>query len=272
MFGTIGGAVAAILAYGVFLHKTPAYPLGQLNPAGYPPMALAIGALIIVTSLASSLGTHSRIPTLYRPPQRSFAASEWLKEVGSIFNNRNFIVAVAAGMLSATALALTTGLAIYFNTYMFRLPSSNVMLIVATQALSAPIAFLIASTASKRWGKRRAYMVLFLSSLIFTHGPIGLRLLGLWPANGSPQLLPSLMLANTIAIVLSVGGQILSTSMIADIVEENQAKTGRRSEGLVLFSDRVLLKGGDQSGHRIARPHAGAGPFSNGGASRNHEP
>ena len=242
MFGTIGGALAAVLAYGVFFHKTAAYPLGQLNPAGYPPMAVAIGLVIMVSSLISSIGTHSRIKTLYRPPPRSFAASEWLREVGAIFNNRNFLVAIGAGMLSATALGLTAGLAIYFNTFLFRQPSANVMLIVATQALSAPFAFWLASVASKRWGKRRAYMILFLSSLIFVHGPIGLRLMGFWPANGSPQLLPALMTANTIAIVLSVGGQILGTSMISDIVEENQAKTGRRSEGLVLFSDRLLLK------------------------------
>jgi GPH family glycoside/pentoside/hexuronide:cation symporter len=242
MFGTIGGALAAILAYGVFLHKTPAYPLGQLNPAGYPPMAVAVGVMIMVSSLISSVGTHSRIKTLYRPPPHSFAAAEWLREVGSIFNNRNFLVAVGAGMLSAVALGLTTGLAIYFNTFLFHQPSSNVMLIVATQALAAPFAFWIASRASKLWGKRRAFMTLLLSSLIFVHGPIGLRLLGFWPANGSPQLLPALMTANTLAIVLSIGGQILGTSMISDIVEENQARTGRRSEGLVLFSDRLLLK------------------------------
>jgi Na+/melibiose symporter-like transporter len=242
MLGTIGGATAAVLTYGVFLHKTAAYPLGQLNPAGYPPMAVTIGVFIIVTNLISGLGTHSRIAGLYRPPARRIPIGQTFREIGGILNNHNFLVAVAAGMLSATAMALTQGLAIYFNTFMFHLPSSNVMLLVATQVLSAPIAFAIAPAASRRWGKRAAYLGLFMSSLLFVHGPISLRLLGLAPANGSHLLLPMLMAANTIAGILATSAAILGTSMIADIVEENQARTGRRSEGLVLFSDRLLLK------------------------------
>jgi len=242
MLGTIGGAIAAVITYGVFLRKTAAYPLGQLNPAGYPPMAVTIGVFIAVTSLISSLGTHSRIGALYRPPVRKLALRETLAEIGSILNNHNFLVAVAAGMLAAVSLALVQGLAIYFSTFMFHLPSSNIMLIVATQVMSAPIAFLLAPAAARRWGKRRAYLTLFTSSLIFVHGPIVLRLTGAFPANGSPLLLPLLMLANTVSGILSTAGAILNTSMIADIVEENQAKTGRRSEGMVLFSDRLLLK------------------------------
>lgn len=145
-------------------------------------------------------------------------------------------------MLSATSLALVTGLAIYFNTYMFQLPARNVMLIVATQLLSAPVAFVLASAASRRWGKRSAYMALFAGSLIFVHGPIVLRVLDVFPKNGSPSLLPLLMAAQILAGILQTSGLILNTSMIADIVEENRAKTGRRSEGFFLFSDRLLLK------------------------------
>jgi GPH family glycoside/pentoside/hexuronide:cation symporter len=242
MLGTIGGAIAAVMAYGVFLHRTPAYPLGQLNPAGYPPMAVAVGVLIMTSSLISSFGTHSRIEGLYKPAPSQFGLSQWFGEIWSIFNNHNFLVAIVAGMLSATSAALVAGLALYFNTFLFQLPSSNVMLIVATQVLSAPIAFFVAAAASRPWGKRRAYMALFVASLFFIHGPIGLRLLGAFPPNGSPLLLPLLMAANTAAVILATAASILNTSMIADIVEENQAKTGRRSEGLVLFSDRLLLK------------------------------
>jgi glycoside/pentoside/hexuronide:cation symporter, GPH family len=242
MLGTIGGAIAAVLAYGVFLKKTPAFPLGQLNPAGYPPMAVTVGLMIVATSLISSFGTHSRIKGLYKPPARKVPIMDSLREVASILNNHNFAVAVGAGMLAAVALALVQGLELYFNTFMFHMPSSNIMLIVGTQVLSAPIAFVLAPAAARRWGKRYAYMGLFAASLIFTHGPITLRLLGAFPANGSPLLLPSLMFATTMAGLLQTAALIINTSMIADIVEENQAKTGRRSEGLVLFSDRLLLK------------------------------
>jgi len=242
MLGAIGGAITAVLTYGVFLRKTPQYALGQLNPAGYSPMAITIGLFIAATILISSLGTHSRIPTLHRPPARRPSLIESLREIGATLNNRNFVIALMAGMLGATSTALYQGLTIYFSTYMFHLPSSNIMVLILTLVVSAPLAFMVAPATSRRWGKRNACMGLFFASLLFTHGPIVLRLLGLFPQNGSPLLLPILMVNNTLGGILGMGGFILSTSMIADIVEENQIKTGRRSEGLLFSADALLNK------------------------------
>ena len=242
MLGSLGGGVAAVLAYGVFLKKTPDYPLGQLNPAGYPPMAIAVGCLMMAANLISDVGTHARIPELYRPSPRDLHWRQWLKEIASIFSNRNFVIAVFGGMLAAAPMALTTGLAIYFNTFIFDLPASNVMLLVAIQALSAPIGFAVAAAVSARLQKRQAYLWLYAASLIFVHGPLALRLVGVLPGNGAPALLPILMGAQMLHGVLGIASSIVNTSMIADVVEENQAQTGRRSEGLVLFSDRLMLK------------------------------
>jgi GPH family glycoside/pentoside/hexuronide:cation symporter len=242
MLGAMGGAITAVLVYGVFLRKTPQYPLGQLNPAGYPPMALAIGLFIAATILISTLGTHSRIATLHRPPERRIGLVQSLREVAVTLGNRNFVVALVAGMIGATSTALYQGLSIYFSTFMFQLPSSNIMVLVLTLVVSAPLAFIVAPATSRRWGKRNACIGLFFASLIFTHGPIILRLLGAFPSNGSALLLPTLMLAGTLSGILGMAGFMLSTSMIADIVEENQVKTGRRSEGLLFSSDQLLAK------------------------------
>ncbi|MFI4933677.1 MAG: MFS transporter [Caulobacterales bacterium] len=242
MLGAAGGAITAVLVYGVFLRKTPGYALGQLNPAGYPPMAMTIGVFIAATILISTLGTHSRIPTLHRPAARRADLSGSLREVARIFNNHNFIVALAAGGLGAISAALYQGLTIYFSTFMFELPASNIMVLVLTLLVSGPLAFLMAPLVSRRIGKKRACMTLFFISLIFTHAPIVLRLAGVLPANGSPLLLPLLLVNNTIGGILSMGGFILASSMIADIVEENQVRTGRRSEGLLFSTDQLLGK------------------------------
>jgi len=242
MLGSTGGAIAAILTYGVFLRATPAYPLGQLNPAGYPPMAIAVAVLMMSANLISDLGTHSRIPELYRPAPRDIRWREWLSEVASIFRNRNFVVAVVGGVLAAVPAALTTGLSIYFNTFMFALPSRNVAILVATQALSAPLGFALAAVVSARLQKLRAYVLLYVASLFFVHGPLVLRLAGLMPHNGAPSLLPILLGASAAQGILTIAASIVNTSMISDVVEENQARTARRSEGLVLFSDRLMLK------------------------------
>jgi Na+/melibiose symporter-like transporter len=242
MLGSAGGAIAAILTYGVFLRKVPGYPLGQLNPAGYPAMAIAVAVLMMSANLISDLGTHSRIPELYQPAPRDVRWREWLSEVASIFRNRNFLVAVVGGVLAAIPAALTTGLSIYFHTFMFALPSSNVAILVATQALSAPLGFALAAAVSARLQKLRAYVLLYAASLIFVHGPLVLRLLGVLPHNGAASLLPILLGASAAQGILTIAASIVNTSMISDVVEENQARTARRSEGLVLFSDRLMLK------------------------------
>jgi Na+/melibiose symporter-like transporter len=242
MLGAIGGAAAAVLAYGVFLRSTPQFPFGQLNPAGYPRMAIAVAVLMMAANLVSDLGTHSRIPHLYRPPRRDLHWREWVREVASIFTNRNFLIAVLGGVLASIPAALTAGLSIYFNTYVFGLPSRSVMMLVATQAISAPIGFAIAAGVSARLQKRQAYLSLYAASLVFGHAPLALWLAGLMPPNGAAILLPSLIAAHMAAGVLGIAAAIVNTSMIADVVEENQAATARRSEGLVLFSDRLMLK------------------------------
>jgi len=149
---------------------------------------------------------------------------------------------VVAGVVSATSLALYTGLTIYFVTYFWQLPSSSILLLVLMGLISAPIAAAVAPPLSRLWGKRRACMTLFFASVVTTNGPITLRLLDLFPENGSPILLPILLANAVLGGVFGTGGFILVTSMIADIVEESQVKTGRRSEGLLFSADSLLNK------------------------------
>lgn len=242
MLGASGGAITAVLVYGVFFHQTAQFPLGQLNPAAYPPMAIAIGAFISATILIATLGTHPYIARLHRPPVRTMSLVQSVKEVAATFNNHNFMVSLGAGAVGATSVALGQGLTIYFNTYLFELPARSIMLTILTLFISGPLAFLIAPAVSRRLGKRTGCMTLFFTSLAFTHGPIVLRLLNILPANNSPALLPILIGAGTVSGVLAMGGFILSSSMIADITEESQVKTGRRSEALLYYADQLLGK------------------------------
>jgi Na+/melibiose symporter-like transporter len=62
--------------------------------------------------------------------------------------------------------------------------------------------------------------------------PIILRLLGLFLPNGSPALFPALFVNNIVVLGLSISGQILFSSMIADVAEDSELRTGRRQEGL----------------------------------------
>ena len=52
------------------------------------------------------------------------------------------------------------------------------------------------------------------------------------PENGDPLLFPLVVCMNVIDLALIIAVQAVSYSMIADLVEANQVKTGRRSEGV----------------------------------------
>ena len=52
------------------------------------------------------------------------------------------------------------------------------------------------------------------------------------PENGDPMLFPLVLTINVIDLSLIVGLTAVAYSMIADLVESNQVKTGRRNEGV----------------------------------------
>ena len=68
---------------------------------------------------------------------------------------------------------------------------------------------------------------------------IGLRLLGVLPDNDWPYLFPLVMFWVGIMIAIYIMFSIMQSSMLADVVEQSQIKTGRREEGL-FFAARTF--------------------------------
>jgi hypothetical protein len=70
----------------------------------------------------------------------------------------------------------------------------------------------------------------FLFAVIFGPVPICLRLIGIFPENGHPALLPILVIHTMIIVTVVIIVGIFISSMIADLVEDSERKTGRRSD------------------------------------------
>lgn len=242
LFGTVGAAAASILGYAVFLRGTKAQPMGQLNIEGYAPYALTVAAIMVASILISTAGTHYTIPRLHRPSASKVSLGALVAEVRATLSNWNFAVAVAAGVFSGMAMGLHSGLFVYFGTYFWELPSSSLLVLTLAGLVSSPIAAAIAPLLSRRFGKKRACMSMFFASVLVSGAPIVLRLVGYFPENGSSLLVPILLIDRIVTGVLGTGGFIIVSSMFADIVEESQVKTGRRSEGLLMSADSLLQK------------------------------
>jgi len=242
VIGVIGGALGSVLAFGVFLRATPEYPAGQLNPAGYGPLSIAVAAIVIVAVLVSTLGTHHKIKTLHVPDVQKLTFAQSLSEVIATLRNWNFVVAVVAALIAGVGTGISGGLRIYFGTFFWDLSSQEILLLSLAGLIAAPVGSFVANAASRRLGKRLACMSLFFLSVATNNAPILLRLIGFFPENDSPELLPILFAEAVVTGVLAIAGYIVVSSMIADIVEDSQAKTGRRSEGLLFSADSLLQK------------------------------
>lgn len=243
LFGVlVGGGGGTVLGFFLFLRPTAEQPVGQLNIEGYGPYALTIAAIMVFSIFVSTAGTHHRIKYLHQPPKRQVKAGEMFRQIAVTLSNRNFLVLVASGVFAGMSSGLSGGLQIYFSTYYWGLTADSVGVLALGGLIAAPLATVLATMLSRRFGKKHACISLFFGGLFFSVLPITLRLLDLMPPNGSPLLLPSLALAVITYTALGMAGYILVSSMLADVVEETQLKTGQRSEGLLMSADNLLQK------------------------------
>lgn len=242
-FGWWGGLTMAVLAYAVFLQPDAAHPVGVLNPEGYRSYGLAASLIMLAAIVISAVGTHPYIPHLRRPPERRHHGVRGAaRELWETLTNRSFLMLFCAGIFSAMAAGLTSALAIYFNTYYWGLSSDQISLIVLSSFVSAALAVAGAPALSRRLGKKSAAMSVSLAAILLGPAPVLLRLLGWFPANGTPALLPTLVAANAVTITLVIMSGILVSSMVADVVEDSEVRTGRRSEGVFFAANAFVQK------------------------------
>jgi GPH family glycoside/pentoside/hexuronide:cation symporter len=216
--------------------------MGQFNGEGYGPYAIAVGVIMLSAMLTASFGTRKFIPFLREAPKRAFTFRAMFREVYGALSNRNFVAIAASGLIFGITTGMGAGLQIFISTYFWGLNMERIAVLgIATLAASVA-AVVTAPFIAKRYGKKRACVTVFFISIFVTGAPIGLRLIGLMPPNGSNLLLLILALDRIVATGLGIMGFIIVSSMIADIVEEVELKTGRRSEGLLFSADTILQK------------------------------
>jgi GPH family glycoside/pentoside/hexuronide:cation symporter len=242
-FGWWGGLAMTALAYGVFLQPDAGHPTGVLNPEGYGRYGLVAALVLFAAILISALGTHWAIPHLRRPPvKRGQGVWGAFTELRETLSNRSFLALFCAGIFAAMAGGLVGALGIYVNTYFWELTATQISVIVLGYFLSALLAVGIAPRLARRLGKKQAAIVTSLAAILIGPAPVALRLLGLFPPNGDPSLLPLLFAFGMVTVALIIMSGILTASMVADIVEESEVATGRRSEGVFVAANSFVQK------------------------------
>ncbi|HEV2650999.1 MAG TPA: MFS transporter [Rhizomicrobium sp.] len=251
-FGVMGGVVMGFVTFKYILVPSAGFPNGQLNPAGYVRYGL-IAAIVMASSiLISSLGTHRNIKYFRIPPVRRLTLAQTLSEMWSSLSNPSFVVLMGAALCGTVAIGVSGALLLYFATYFWGLSAAQIAIFTAAQAVSAIIGVIIATPLSKRFGKRALAIGLFITFIVVSSAPIALRLIGFFPPNGSPFLVPLLFTERLISGTLGIVVLIMFSSMLTDVVEDNELRTKRRSEGLYFAASSFVAKAISGAGAFIA--------------------
>ncbi len=241
-FNWYGGLVMVILTFQVFLTSTAEHPVAQLNPDGYARYGLVSAVVMFIVILASSLGTHHRIPWLRQPPAQRSGLAKGLGDMFKAISNRALLPMLGAGIFNAMAYGLSVALSLYFNTYFWGFSADQVSLFILMQFGSSALAIWISAPLSHSLGKRNAAILCKVLAPAFGLTPIVLRLLGLFPANESLVLLPVMLIFHLLSVTAASIVAILVGSMSADVVEDHELQTGRRAEGVMAAANIFVAK------------------------------
>lgn len=228
LFGWAGGLLILILAYGVFFSGEG----GVTNRAGYDAYALCGALMIVGAVLVSALGQHSRVarPSPPRPPSQGLGHT--IGEMKATLSNRPFLWLVFAALFGLVNQGITFAMTNYLLTFLWQLSTNELTIYALILFASMIIAFLIVPSVSARMGKKNAAIAFAIFALAVNSTIYALWLLDLVPgapANPDVRLMFGLVIFSNSA---SISMMILTSSMMADVVEASQMETGRRSEGL----------------------------------------
>lgn len=251
-FLVAGGLGMTVLAYQVFLKERPDGTGGVLARDGYFAYSLTGAIVIFVTILVSVFGTAHRIPYLAEPPRRQITFKGMAVEMFHTLNNRSFIAMALASMFVAVGVGARNGLEIYFGLYFWQLSQPQLAGLATMSVVGGFIGVFLAPGVSRWMGKKWGAVATFVAAVAVHITPVSLRLLDLAPANGTPELLWLLYGEEIVNATLAGIIAILLASLIADVVEDAEVKTGRRSEGLLLSANNLLRKAVSSGGILVA--------------------
>lgn len=241
--GGMGRLLVSQLALLVFLTPTPEQPVGQLNREGYHLYGIAASIIMFVAIMVSAIGTHRAIPHLKRPPPKTqLPMSERMRMILQTLGNKSILVLLACGIVWAIAAGIVGALGFYMNTYFWQLNTMEISILGVGAFGSYLIALVLTPICAKRWGKKATALVGSVGYFVLGPAPIWLRVAGYFPETGSPWLVPLLLIFELAQLSIGIVAAMLVGSMMADVVEEAELKTGRRSEGLIFSANAFIAK------------------------------
>ena len=234
MFAWTAGISNAFLGYFVFFKSTPDYPLGQLNPEAYFPLATTGGVLMIISILYSSYKTRNDISNL-SSWSGSTSLPEMISELKIAITNKSFILFFLGSLTLSISWGMLNSLTLFINTDFWGLRGDQLGIFLFIYFPAAFLAFSITPRLVVKFGKRRFVLLCLIGVAVASPIAFIFYNLGLTPDKGTTSLVLFLCIPLVFISTLSIAGNMARDSMIGDIADEVDLQSGKRQEG-VLYS------------------------------------
>lgn len=212
VFGIIG------LMIGVALSKS----LGQT--LGWPLMALLFGSIGVITIYVSLLGSRED------PQYRADAPFPFRQAFIETFRNRAFVFYVVASFLIQLSTTLFTTVTSFYTQFVVPVsPTDNSLFLGGVFIVALPVAFIWARVTI-RIGATRSTMI---SAIWYA-----LAMLGFLIDHSALMLI-----INGLVLGVAVSGfLVLVNILLADVIDYDAARTGRRREGMYLGINGFIIR------------------------------
>ena len=193
--------------------------------------------------MITSLGTHRHIPHLKAPPSpRKLTPVKVIGEIWETVSNPSFRALFLATLFGLLASGVSATLNQYINGFFWEFTSKQISGLTAAVYVSSILALVLAPLAGRMFGKKKAAIAIGLLAFTIAPAPVIARQFGLLPPNGTEALYMIVLSVTVVDLALIIAYQMLAASMVADIVEENELATGRRSEGIYFAGISFMRK------------------------------
>lgn len=242
-FAWVGGLTVQVILFAFLLQPTEQDATGIFYLEGWHTYGLLGASCIFLAIFITSVGTHRHIPHLMPPPSaRELTPVKVISEIWETISNPSFRALFIATLFGLLATGVSATLNQYINTFFWGFTSQQISGLTLAVFLSPLFALIIAPIAGKALGKKRAAISIGILAFTIAPAPVFARLLGLLPPNGTDELYYTILFITVFDIALIVAYQMLAAAMVADIVEENELATGRRSEGVYFAGISFMRK------------------------------
>ncbi len=240
LVGYLFGGLFGMLVFRFVFPTSEEFPQGQLNPGHYPSFAILVGSLMTLSCLVTTHFTRKEIPYLLQPVGSARPSlKRMFREIVAALGSRNYRLLLTTVLIYFGIVSTLAVFDMLVNTYFWKLAGEQLS-VLSLFAIAGPVlAFIIAPRVQPYFQKQHILCASLLAQMGFSMLAVTARLSGYFPNNDSAAFLPLLGALTATQAFIQVVGMIALLSMMADLVDEQELRTGQRQEGV--FASGIAL-------------------------------